>query len=65
MDRNLSGLEHSQEEFHHAFNICMEDAEEDLNVLKNDVDVVKIQMSLVEKVEDQVDGFVDQIRRVS
>jgi seryl-tRNA synthetase len=59
MDMNLAGLERSQEKFHQAFDIHMEDAEEDLNVLKNDVDVMKIQMSSVEKDIKDVEMSID------
>jgi hypothetical protein len=49
MDVWLNSLERAQEEFHQSFNVWTEDVEEDIQVLKNDVDIVQIQMSLVEK----------------
>ena len=40
----MDGLERNQEEFHQAFNVRMEDVEEDVQILKNNVDIVKIEM---------------------
>jgi predicted nucleic acid-binding Zn-ribbon protein len=68
MDTNLVGLEHSQEEFHQAFNVHMEDVKEDILVVKNDVDIMKIQMSSVEKdikdVEMSIDNAHLQLEKV-
>ena len=48
MDKNLIGLERAQEEFHQAFNNCMDDVEDEMQVAKMDIDVLQIWMSLVE-----------------
>ena len=49
MDKHLVGLERAQEEFHQAFNTPMEDVEDDLGILKIDVDMMGIRMSSTEK----------------
>jgi hypothetical protein len=46
MDMHLDGLEHSQEEFHQAFDVRMEDAEEVIRIIKGDVDDFHIKMDL-------------------
>ena len=49
MDKHLIGLERAQEEFHQAFDVHMSDVEDNLLVLKTDVDVMGIRMSSTEK----------------
>ena len=49
MDKHLISLERAQEELHQAFNTCMEDVEEDMVVVKTDLNVVWIWMSSLEK----------------
>ena len=48
MDKNLVGLERALEEFHQAFNNCMEDVEDEIQVVKMDIDVLRIWMSSME-----------------
>ena len=48
MDKHLVGLEKAQEEFHQAFNTHMEDMENDMQVVKMDVNVLQIRMSSTE-----------------
>ena len=61
MDKNLVGLERAQEEFHQAFDNHMEDVEDELLVLKMDVDVFGIWMMWMEK---DVDILKDSLRDV-
>jgi hypothetical protein len=49
MDTHLDRIDCAQEEFHQVFDVRMEDVQEDVQVLKNDVDVVKIEMLSVHK----------------
>jgi hypothetical protein len=49
MDTHLDGIDCAQEEFHQVFDVRMEDVQEDVQVLMNDVDVVKIEMLSVHK----------------
>lgn len=49
MDKHLIDLERAQEEFHQAFNTCMEDVEDDIGIVKTDMDVMGIRMSSTEK----------------
>jgi hypothetical protein len=49
MDTHLDGIDCAQEEFHRVFDVRMEDVQEDVQVLMNDVDVVKIEMLSVHK----------------
>ena len=48
MDKNLVGLERAQEEFHQAFNNHMEDVEDEMQVVKTNINVLQIWMSSVE-----------------
>ena len=59
MDTRLDGLDWAQEEFYQAFDVRMEDIEEDVQVLKNDMDVVKIKMSSVHKDIKDIEASVD------
>jgi hypothetical protein len=59
MDKHLAGLENAQEEFHQAFNNCLEDVENEMLVCKTDVDVFHIQMSSLEKDIKNVEMSVD------
>jgi hypothetical protein len=55
----LDGLDRTQEEFHQVFNSRMEDVEEDLQVLKTDVDVMRIEMSSFGKDMKDVEASID------
>jgi hypothetical protein len=68
MDTCLDGLECSQEEFYQAFDVRMEDAEEDVQILKGDVDDFRIKMDLqkwdIGDVESSVENAHHQLGRV-
>ena len=48
MDKHLVGLEWAQEEFHQAFDVCMETVEDNL-VVMNDINVSIIWIALLKK----------------
>ena len=55
MDVCLDGLEHSQEEFHQVFDI----REEDIQVLKQDMGIMKIKMSSIHKDMKDVEASIN------
>jgi chromosome segregation ATPase len=59
MDKHLAGLKQAQEEFHQAFNNCLEDVEDEMLVCKTNVNVFRIQMSSMEKDIKDVEMSVD------
>jgi hypothetical protein len=60
MGKNLIGLERAQEEFHQAFDNRMEDVEEEMQVAKTDINVLRIWMLSTEGDVDVVkQGFWD------
>jgi hypothetical protein len=61
----MGRFDHTQAKFHEAFDNCMEDVEEDVQVLKRDISDVEQSVDnthlWLEKVEDGVDGFVSAL----
>jgi BMFP domain-containing protein YqiC len=47
MDMQLDGVDHVQEDVHQAFNIRMEDVEKDVQVVKGDINNIKIRMDFL------------------
>jgi hypothetical protein len=72
MDKHLAGLERAQEEFHQAFDNCMEDVDVfPIQMSSMEKDIKDVEMSMdnsqlwMEKIEDQVEGLVDSMSRLS